>query len=183
MSTGAHETARTPDFADVPEAPRSDDPALLARLGLALEDAGFRAERIAELLGTEAAEALARDQAVPALRVLRRLEAAAETAPSADRRLAVLVELLLLARPVGSGDLEAALPGIRVQDLEHLRVVEAAHGQVRSLVDLDVHQADDGFHLWIASDHSAFQRPGAPLRRDHVLGVGGASQTLSLIHI
>jgi hypothetical protein len=34
-----------------------------------LEDAGFRAERIAELLGTEAAEALARDQAVPALRV------------------------------------------------------------------------------------------------------------------
>lgn len=178
MSTGAHETARTPDFADVPEAPRSDDPALLARLGLALEDAGFRAERIAELLGTEAAEALARDQAVPALRVLRRLEAAAETAPSADRRLAVLVELLLLARPVGSGDLEAALPGIRVQDLEHLRLVEAAHGQVRSLVDLDVHQADDGFHLWIASDHSAFQRPGAPLRRDHVLGVGGASQTL-----
>ena len=164
MSTGAHETARTPDFADVPEAPRSDDPALLARLGLALEDAGFRAERIAELLGTEAAEALARDQAVPALRVLRRLEAAAETAPSADRRLAVLVELLL-ARPVGSGDLEAALPGIRVQDLEHLRLVEAAHGQVCSLVDLDVHQADDGFHLWIASDHSAFQRPGAPLRR------------------
>ena len=43
MSTGAHETARTPDFADVPEAPRSDDPALLARLGKA--PAGPRAPK------------------------------------------------------------------------------------------------------------------------------------------
>lgn len=183
MSTddpSAPASSAAPAFSTVAGAPRSDDPALLARLGLALEEVGFRAEPIARLLGPETVEALSRDQAAPALRVLRRVRSEAPEDPeaSASRRLAVVVELLLLARPVALAELEAALPGISARELERLGLVELDEGVARSLVDLDVHVGDDGFELWVASDHSAFQRPGAPLRRDHVLGVGGASQTL-----
>ncbi|MCT1602201.1 methyltransferase [Kocuria sp. p3-SID1433] len=166
-----------PDFSAVPDAPRSKDPELVLRLAEALGKAGFRAEPIRELLGRDAVEALARDQAAPALRALRQL-AQRHPEGSAQRRLGVVVELLLLARPVGQAQLAEALPEISPQELAHLGVVELEGDRARSLVDLDVHEGDDGLHLWIASDLSAFQRPGAALRHDHVLGVGGASQTL-----
>ncbi|MDO5618557.1 DUF7059 domain-containing protein [Kocuria sp.] len=58
---------------------------------------------------------------------------------------------------------------------------DAAGAWIRSIVDLDLHSSDSGLDLWVAADLTAFQRPGAALRHDHVLGIGGASLTLAQI--
>lgn len=183
MST---QDTQTPPFAVVAGAPRSDDPALITRLAAALDELGYRAQPIAELLGEAAVEALAREQPVPALRALHQLESAAE--PSSPRaRLAVVVELFMLARPVDARALDRALPGVGVAGLEQLGLVEVdgtapdrtppVRRSVRSLVDLDVHETDD-LRLRVVSDLTGWQRPGRALRPDHVLGIGGASRTL-----
>ncbi|WP_233542746.1 DUF7059 domain-containing protein [Kocuria tytonis] len=48
---------------------------------------------------------------------------------------------------------------------------------LRAAMDLRPYATDSSEELWVASDLGAFQRPGV-LRRDHVLGIGGASTTL-----
>ena len=165
-------------FANVADAPRSDDPGLIGRLAEALDDVGFLAGPITELLGSAAVEALGRDQAAPALRVLRRIAADGDRAAAGpQRRLALVVELFLLARPVPRAALAAALPQISPEELAHLGLVECRGDEVLSRVDLDVHETED-MHLRVAADLTGFQRPGAALRPDHVLGIGGASQTL-----
>lgn len=176
MST--HDT-QTPPFAVVAHAPRSDDPALITRLAEALDEVGYRGQPVAELLGGAAVEALSREQPVPALRALRRVAASADPL-SAPARLAVVVELFRLARPVGQRALERALPGVGVGELTRLGLVEVREGTVRSLVDLDIHETDE-LRLRVVSDLTGWQRPGAALRPDHVLGVGGASRTLMQI--
>ncbi|MCQ9165148.1 MULTISPECIES: methyltransferase [unclassified Arthrobacter] len=163
------------DFATVPDAPRSDDPALLASLAAGLAALDYTVDGVAALLGAEAHQALGRDQVVPALLALR-----GRTEP-----LATVVRLWLLAEPVDRAALANALPGTGPRVLEALGLVEAAGThQLRAAVDLRPYgwpaETPDGAgtDLWVASDLGAHQRPGV-LRHDHVLGIGQASLTLA----
>lgn len=172
------------DFSAVPHAPRSDNPALLAALAADLQAANYTVDGVAELLGAEANQALARDQTVHAAVVLRH-----NTTP-----LATLVKLWLLAQNVGEHELRQALPGsfravaelglVEEGPVEEAPVEGTMPGQLRAAVDLRPYgwaAADDhgqDTNLWVASDLGAHQRPGV-LRRDHVLGIGQASLTLA----
>ncbi|MDQ6739097.1 MAG: SAM-dependent methyltransferase, partial [Actinomycetota bacterium] len=55
------------DFANVPDAPVSEDPALLAALARDLTALGYTVDGVEALLGVEAYQAFTRDQPVPAL--------------------------------------------------------------------------------------------------------------------
>lgn len=163
------------DFAAVPHAPRSDNLTLLAAVAADLQAARYTVDGVAELLGEEANQALARDQTVHAAMVLRHSTTA----------LATLIKVWLLAQNVSESELRHALPA-SWRDVEQLGLMEQAEepGQVRAAVDLRPYgwaAADsDGrdTELWVASDLGAHQRPGV-LRRDHVLGIGQASLTLA----
>ncbi|RLZ03862.1 hypothetical protein CWC38_03605 [Kocuria tytonicola] len=159
------------------DAPRSDDAALVARLHADLAAAQFTVDRVTDLLGTEAMAAWSRDQAVPARRALRRHGAG-------DPALSALVAFFLLGDPVRRSALDAALPAVGAHGLDRLGLVETGSGhttdgdpELRAAMDLRPYATDSSAELYVASDLGAFQRPGV-LRRDHVLGIGGASTTL-----
>jgi len=165
---------------DLPEAledaPRADDLALLQALALDLKALDYTAEGVAELLGAPAHDALLRDQLVPARVAIER---------HADRPLAVVAGLWLLAVPQQEEALQAALPQLGVEGLLALGLVERDDdGALRAAVDLrpyawagNAGDAEAETLLWVASDLGAHQRPGV-LRHDHVLGIGQASTTL-----
>lgn len=163
------------DFATVPHAPRSDKPALVAALAQDLLAANYTVDGVAELLGEEANQALARDQTVHAAVVLR----------GTNTALASLIRLWLLAQSISGRELELALP-TSWPDVMELGLVEGTEeqGQVRAAVDLRPYgwpaAEDQGqdTNLWVASDLGAHQRPGV-LHKDHVLGIGQASLTLA----
>ncbi|MGO4383104.1 DUF7059 domain-containing protein [Specibacter sp. RAF43] len=166
------------DFAAVLDAPRSDRPALLAALAAGFAAVDYTVDGVAALLGAEAHQALERDQTVPASLALR----------ERAEPLATVVRLWLLAEPVTAAALAAALPGIGLEALAALGLLEGGPdgmtGTVRAAVDLRPYgwpaEAPDrtGTDLWVASDLGAHQRPGV-LRPDHVLGIGQASLTLA----
>ena len=169
------------DFSTVPDAPRSDNPDLLAALAADLLALDYTVDGVAELLGEEAHQALGRDQTVPAALVLR-----GRTAP-----LAAVVRLWLLAHSVPADELAAALPSLSLETLMTLGLLEAEPGpdsgtedMVRAAIDLRPYgwpATEEGgvdTNLWVASDLGAHQRPGV-LRHDHVLGIGQASLTLA----
>ncbi|MHA7176740.1 DUF7059 domain-containing protein [Arthrobacter sp. Sr24] len=164
------------DFATVPDAPRSDNPGLLATLAADLIAINYTVDGVAELLGDDANRALDRDQTVPAALLLR-----TNTDP-----LATVVKLWLLSHQVPEETLAAALPSTGIDALVELGIIEAAEqpGMARAAVDLRPYgwpAADEGgddTNLWVASDLGAHQRPGV-LRKDHVLGIGQASLTLA----
>lgn len=173
MSPAAPGPSAAPAFSRVPGTPVSDDPRAPAELHDALRRTGFTHDRVAELLGEAAMDALARDQAVPALRVL---EPALRTPGHPDRCLAGVVSLFLLGRTV---PVETLAPApVRPEQLVGLGLAEETEGGLRSTVDLRPHASDDGTELYVASDLGESQRPGV-LRRDHVLGIGQASLTLA----
>lgn len=190
------------DFATVPGAPQSDNPALLNVLAADLAAATYTVDGVAELLGDTASQALDRDQTVPAALLLRE-----NTQP-----LATLVKLWLLAQAVPQRELLLALPNMDFATLAAIGLVEvvppdetAAPGVVHDAATaaatiVAAHRADDAMvraavdlrpygwpatseqekdtNLWVASDLGAHQRPGV-LRKDHVLGIGQASLTLA----
>lgn len=192
------------DFATVPDAPRSDNPVLLAALAADLAAVDYTVDGVTALLGEEAHQALGRDQVVPALLALK----------GRDEPLATVVRLWLLAETVTASALADALPGTGPDVLTALGLVEAADGAaapdagpeadgaspdaapaaapeapdapvlLRAAVDLRPYgwaaETPGGAdtNLWVASDLGAHQRPGV-LRRDHVLGIGQASLTLA----
>ncbi|WP_019136226.1 DUF7059 domain-containing protein [Cellulomonas massiliensis] len=160
-----------------PDAPVAD-PALVDRLRADLADADFGVARVEEVLGGVAADALHREQPVPALRALDR--AAAD-----DETTVTLVRAFLLGRPVTRGAVARALPRTGVDGLRALGLVTTAgegdDDEARALVDLRPYAAVDGggeVDWWIASDPGELAT-GHALRTDHVLGVGGASTTLA----
>ena len=179
-------------FSTVPDAPRSDDAALVAALRADLAAAGFTVDRVTDLVGPEAMSAWSRDQAVPARRALRERG-------SQDPALSALTAFFLLGDPVRSSALDAALPTVGAAGLVRLGLVEgtseptstgggtgadsgAGTGAgtdplLSAAMDLRPYATDSSEELWVASDLGAFQRPGV-LRHDHVLGIGGASTTL-----
>ncbi|GAA4655491.1 DUF7059 domain-containing protein [Arthrobacter cryoconiti] len=176
------------DFATVPDAPQSDSMALLNALAADLTALKYTVDGVSALLGSEASDALGRDQIVPALLALQ----------FSTNPLATVVRLWLLAEDVTADALAAALPGISLAQLIALGLIVPVPGgaslpdpanlsgaaTIRAVVDLRPYgwpgETSElaGTDLWVASDLGAHQRPGV-LRRDHVLGIGQASLTLA----
>jgi len=143
------------------------DPRLLSLLASDLTLSYFTVEGINAVLGPVPAAALARDQPVPAL--LRTAEAVAPPG--------VLTRLWVLGRPVEADLVESALSGVGVAGAAKLGLLAIEGTRVRPLVALSPHTTDNT-HWWLASDFSEVVT-GRPLRPDHVLGLGGASTTLT----
>ncbi len=164
------------DFSTVPDAPRSDNPDLLAALAADLLALDYTVDGVAELLGEEAHQALGRDQTVPAVLVLRE-----STEP-----LATVCKLWLLAQDIQNKELSVVLPSLSIETLSLLGLIEAVPGadRVRAAIDLRPYgwpadgKGGNDTNLLVASDLGAHQRPGV-LRHDHVLGIGQASLTLA----
>ena len=158
--------------------------ALIDRLRSDLSTANFSVSALTGLWGIDADAALHRNQRVPALRALAGLrERLGHTEPCAT-----LACLFVLGLPVDRADLDAALPALGAAGAEELGLVAAgasvepdAGNAVRPLLELrpysfvDAHGAGS---WWIASDLGELAL-GHPLGESHVLGVGGASLTLS----
>ena len=166
----------------VQDGPRTSD--LLARLRDDLAAADFTVAALESLWGADAAAALHRGERVPARRVLD----ARRAAHGASADLATLAELFVLGLPVPAADAEHALPALGVDgavELGLLGGVEAtgasAAASVRALLDLRPYAFVDARgegHWWILSDLGEVAL-GHALGEQHVLGVGGASMTLS----
>jgi len=136
--------------------------------------AGLTVDALTALWGEEAAEALHRGQRTPAERALARRE------PSA---LATLARLFVLGRPVPQAEAAAALPALGVAGAIELGLLtlDESTGTAAPAVDLRPYGFVDAAgpaEWWIVSDLGELAL-GHALPEDHVLGVGGASLTLS----
>jgi methylase of polypeptide subunit release factors len=147
------------------------DAALIERLRSDLQAARFTVGALGALWGAEAAAALERGNRLPALRALA----------GDDTARATLAALFVLGQAVAVAAAEASLPQVSLAGAVHLGVCEVREARVFPLVDLrpyDFLDAQGAGSWWIASDLGELSVGGA-LRTDHVLGVGGASLTLS----
>jgi hypothetical protein len=146
-----------------------------------LAAANFSVTALTGLWGIEADAALHRNQRVPALRALARLRATL-TVPEPNVALA---QLFVLGLPVARAEFAAALPALGITGAEELGLLRAGPDEVHPLVDLrpysfvDAHGAGS---WWIVSDLGELVL-GRALGENHVLGVGGASLTLSALMI
>lgn len=142
---------------------------LISALATDLAAAGFTVDGLTELWGTDAAEALHRGQRVPALRAL----AAIDRTP-----VATLATVFVLGLAVPQAHLESAFPSLTFAGAVELGLVDADGGP---LLDLRPYTVVDGRGVaawWIASDLGELAL-GHAIPEHHVLGVGGASTTLS----
>ncbi|SDM71132.1 Methyltransferase small domain-containing protein [Cryobacterium flavum] len=150
---------------------------LVPRLRTDLAAAHFSVPGLTGLWGIEADAALRRNQRVPAQRALATLAVKL----SRNEPAATLARLFLLGDAVPRADLDAALPTLGAGGAERLGLVAAVDTLLRPLVDLrpysfiDAHGAGS---WWIVSDLGELAL-GHPLGESHVLGIGGASRTLS----
>ncbi|GAA1792795.1 DUF7059 domain-containing protein [Agromyces lapidis] len=152
-------------------------PELLTRLADDLRRADYTVDALEGLWGEEAAAALHRGERVPARRVLdaRRGEHGA-SAP-----LAALAELFVLGLPVPVAEVGEALATLGVDGAARLGLVRESGGKVTAALDLRPYAfADERGEVewWILSDLGELAL-GHALGEHHVLGVGGASMTLS----
>ena len=143
------------------------DPTLIASLRADLEAAAYTVEAVGELLGPLATAALAREQMIPAQRVT-----AASRTP-----LATLVRLFGLGDAVDPEELAPALPSLGIAGATALGLVREQGPGVVATCDLRPYGEEDR-GWWVASDLTELETR-APLREDHVLGIGGASTTLA----
>ncbi|MDO4260194.1 MAG: class I SAM-dependent methyltransferase [Actinomycetaceae bacterium] len=156
--------------------------ALLGALAADLELAGWRVDRVEELIGPRAAQALMREERTPALVALKD-----NTDPAS-----LLTRLFMLGDAIPANALGEALPTLGLDGLCDLGLVSNEGDSIRALFDLRPHSAtlpspvrssDEGgaqevaHHWWIMSD-LAESVTGAPLQPDHVLGIGGATTSL-----
>jgi methylase of polypeptide subunit release factors len=144
------------------------DPDAVAALAADLTAARYTVDRLRALWGDEAGAALERGNRVPALRALA----------GRDDPAATLATVLLLGLPVPVAALDDAVPsgtavGLGLVTLDGDRALPAVDLRPYSFVD-----SRGAGEWWIASDLGEMATGGA-LRTDHVLGVGGASVTLS----
>ncbi|WP_299167341.1 methyltransferase [uncultured Arthrobacter sp.] len=170
------------NFAEVPDAPQSDDQDLLNRLAADLTTVNYTVDGVANLVGTDAYAALERDQTVPALLAARAAQEREgqqqEGQHSSESRLAAVVLVFMLGESAPAATLDAAFPSTGAAGLLSLGLVEEYDGGVRALMDLRPYSSDTGGDVWVASDLGSHVRPGV-LRTDHVLGIGRASLTLA----
>ena len=165
------------------DAPQTD-PQSLAELGADLTAADFTVSALEALWGEAAGAALHRGQRVAARR-------AAELGVKRHDPLAVLATAFVLGLSVPAEAMASALPSLSVAGAARLGLLAVDTGgsdvsdTVRPLVDLRPYaftDADGAGSWWICSDLGELAL-GRALRVDHVLGVGGASNTLSAIMI
>ena len=169
-----------PEYAAVADAPRSDDYARLTRIRERLLALNYSYDAVQELLGVEAAEAMARDQVVPGLWRVEHILRGDYSVE--EKNLARLLAFFLLARPLTEAEAAEVFAETLV-DFENAALIErdaADSARWTASVDLRPHAADDGTEIFVAADLGAHQRPGV-LRKDHVLGIGHASLTLAQI--
>jgi methylase of polypeptide subunit release factors len=141
----------------------------LARLAADLAAANFTVDALTDLWGEDAAAALHRGQRVPALRAL---------AASPHGALATLATAFVLGLAVDPADLAAALPTLGLAGAVELGLIDKTGAP---LLDLRPYSVVDGSGVtswWIASDLGELAL-GHAIPENHVLGVGGASTTLS----
>jgi len=137
-----------------------------------LTDAGFTGERVDTLWGAEAAASLHRGSRVAALRAL----AARDTT-----QLSTLATLFVLGLPVTRAEAEAAFPSAGLRAVEAAGLVRTADDAVHPTVDLRPYAFVDDLGAgswWIVSDLGELAL-GTALGEEHVLGIGGATTTLS----
>ena len=148
----------------------------IADLAADLAAARFTVDSLGELWGEDAAAALHRGQRVPAMRALAELPEALERGASSAS--ATLARAFVLGLPVLPDALAAALPTLGFVGAVALGLVDA---QGNPLLDLRPYSFVDGSGVvswWIASDLGELAL-GHAIPEQHVLGVGGASTTLS----
>ena len=143
MSISAPDFA--PEYAAVADAPRSDDYARLVRLRERLTALNYTYDAVQELLGANAADAMARDQVVPGI---WRVEQILRGEYSAEQKnLARLLAFFLLARPLTEAE-AAEVFGEILQDFAEASLMERdAAGRWTASVDLRPHAADDGTEM------------------------------------
>lgn len=161
--------------------PSAETDALVDALRVDLETAGYSVAGVEALWRRhggelEPGEALRRGHRVPALRALASVSG--EDAP-----LATLIRLFLLGVPQPDEEVAAALPRLGMAGAAGLGLVASAAegGRLAALVDVRPYAFADAVgegEWWIASDPGELATDGA-LPEDHVLGVGGATTTLS----
>lgn len=147
------------------------DPALIERLRADLVTARYTVDALGALWGGEAEAALERGNRLPAVRAL----------VGHDSARATLATLFVLGMPVSVEAAEAALPTVTLAGARELGLCWVSDDEVVALLDLrpyDFLDAQGAGSWWIASDLGELAT-GSALRTDHVLGVGGASLTLS----
>jgi methylase of polypeptide subunit release factors len=161
----------------------------IARLRSDLLSARFSVDTLTGLWGDQADAALHRGQRVPASRAL--------AGPAGATPAGVLARAFVLGSPVPVGQLAAALPTLGIDGAIELGLVSlpgdsngGSNGDsnsgrnsdhLRAALDLRPYSFVDSHGVgswWIVSDLGELTVGGA-LREDHVLGVGGASLTLS----
>ena len=143
------------------------DPELVARLRADLAAAAYTVEAVGALLGPLATAALGREQTIPAQRVTA----------GTDGPLATLVRLFGLGDAVDAAEAAVALPTLGLDGAAALRLVREQGPGVVATCDLRPY-GDEQHAWWVASDLTELATR-APLREDHVLGIGGASTTLA----
>lgn len=149
--------------------------AVVDALAADLRSADYTTDAVAGLFGADVDAAFARGVWWPALRATAR---ALDTGTAQRRRLAVLVRLLLLGCAEPAERVALALPSVGVEALAANGVVETtAEGAIRAALDIRPH-SEGANDFFVVSDLDAAMRPG-PVRRDHVLGIGGASVSLA----
>jgi methylase of polypeptide subunit release factors len=150
------------------------DHTLVPSLRADLAVADFTVPGLTALWGEDAAAALHRGHRVPARRAL--------DARSLPTPASTLARLFVLGLPVLADSLDRALPSLGAAGAEQLGIVTRdAAGDLHPLVDLRPYSFSDAWGevtWWIASDLGEVATGGA-LTENHVLGVGGASLTLS----
>ena len=157
------------------------DPALIARLAADLTAADFTVDGLNELWGEDAAAALHRGQRVPALRAGARRIASQSRDASADEavlRRFLLAKALVLGYPVDPAALDRALPTLTAAGAVAVGLVDASGTPLLDLRPYSVVDARGVAAWWIASDLGELAL-GHAIPEHHVLGVGGASTTLS----
>ncbi|MCT7660959.1 DUF7782 domain-containing protein [Mycobacterium deserti] len=153
--------------------------AVVDALAADLRSAGYTTDGVTELLGADASAAFSRGLWWSALR-------ATDRAAPDRQRLAVLVRLFLLGADEPRERVASAMPTVGLDALTANGVVEVipagAPGSpreetLRATLDIRPH-SDGASEFLVVSDQDAALRAG-PLRRDHVLGIGGASVSLA----
>ncbi|SDQ56889.1 Methyltransferase small domain-containing protein [Curtobacterium sp. UNCCL20] len=141
-----------------------------------LTDAGFTVDRVDALWGAEAAASLHRGSRVAALRAL----GARDTTP-----LGTLATLFVLGLPVARTDAEQAFPGAGLDAVAAAGLVRVEDDIVAPTVDLRPYAFVDDLGAgswWIVSDLGELAL-GTALGEEHVLGIGGATTTLSGLQV
>lgn len=155
------------------------DPAVTTALAADLDAAGFTVDRVDALWGTEAAASLHRGSRVAALRAL----AARETSP-----LGTLATLFVLGLPTSRADAAVAFPTAGLDAVVAaglLRVCDTDATVVEPTVDLRPYAFVDDLGAgswWIVSDLGELAL-GHAISEEHVLGIGGATTTLSGLQV